>query len=179
MSATDTERPDAIGDCRDALAMLDKIEDVHPGTPATPANVERAESLLGFELPPSLRFFVTEIGSLTVCGREVLGLYADEVAPDVAADIVGATLLERSLGLPDHCIVVANPGNGTRVIVDMDDGGLVRVWTPRSGERGYETYPHFGRYLLEVVSDAEGDEKMARFKERRRAQLERLKNGGG
>lgn len=178
MTATTIERPDGVDDCREALALLDKLEDVHLGTPATPETIERAESILGFELPPSLKHFAATVGSATVGGREVLGLYADEIATDAAVNIVGASLLERPVGLPDRCVVVCNPGNGTRVIVDVQEDCIVRVWTPRSGERGYETHPHFGRFLLELVGDAEGDEKQERFEERRRAQLDRLNKGG-
>lgn len=178
MTATTIERPDGADECREALALLDKLDDVHRGMPATPETIKKAESLLGFELPPSLKHFAATVGSLTVGGREVLGLYADEVATDAAVDIVGASLLERPVGLPDRCIVVGNPGNGTRVIVDVQQGCIVSVWTPRSGDRGYETHPHFGRYLLEVVRDAEGDEEQSRFEERRRAQLDRLNKGG-
>lgn len=178
MTKNTIERSDGVDDCRAALAMLGKLEDVHLGTPATPDTIARAESLLGFELPPSLKLFASEVGSLSIGGNEVLGLYRDEIAADAAVNIVGASLLERPRGLPDRCVVVGNPGNGTRVIVDVEEGGVVRVWTPRSGDRGYETYPHFGAYLLEVVSDAQAGEKEARFRERRREQLERLNRDG-
>lgn len=178
MTKSVIERADGLDDCREALAMLDKLEDVQLGTPATQETISRAESLLGFGLPPSLKHFASEVGSLSIGGNEVLGLYRDEIATDAAVNIVGASLLERSRGLPDRCVVVGNPGNGTRVIVDLDEGSIVRVWTPRSGERGYETYPHFGAYLLELVSDAAAGDKQARFAERRREQLARLNKGG-
>lgn len=171
------ERRDALDECREALALLRKLHDVHFGTPATPGNIARAEATLGLELPPSLRLYLADVGSVTAGYTEVLGLYADEFATDYAANIVGASLLERPRGLPVHCIVVSNPGDGTRVIIDVEHGCNVRTWTPRSGELGDETDPHFGRFLLELAGDAEGDEKMARFQERRRAQLARLKEG--
>lgn len=172
------EPSDGLDDCREALAMLGDLEDVHLGTPATHDTIARAESLLGFELPSSLKHFASQVGSLSVDGNEVLGLYADEIATDAAVNIVGASLVERPRGLPDRCVVVGNPGNGTRIVVDMEEGGVVRVWTPRSGERGYETYPHFGAYLLELVRDAQAGAKQARFEKRRREQLARLNKGG-
>lgn len=171
------ERRDALDECREALALLRRLDGVHLGTPATSGNIARAEAALGLEFPPSLRLYLAEMGSVTAGHTEVLGLYADEFATDYAANIVGASLLERPWGLPDYCVVVCNPGNGTRVIVDVEHGCNVRTWTPRSGELGDETDPDFGRFLLELACDTEGDEKMARFQERRRAQLARLRDG--
>ncbi len=177
MSTSRLEHPGSLDECRDAIAILDKLEDVTFGTPATPDTIERAEAALGVSLPPSLKYFAADAGTVSIAGKEILGLTGEEFSTTLAVNIVGATLLERARGLPDRSVVIHNPGDGTRYVIDLDAGGIVRVWTPRSGERGDERHPHFGRFLLELASDAEGDEKETRFKERRREQLERLNRG--
>lgn len=151
----------SLDECRDAIAALRAVRKAELGRPATADAIQRAESVLGVPLPPSLRFFVETVGRCIVGQHELLGLQGDDFAMDVAANVVGATLIERRAGLPPSCIVFENADAGGSLVVDADHGYVVRRWVPGGGLSA-QVRADFGSYLLKVALDEQEDEQETR-----------------
>jgi hypothetical protein len=154
------ESPSALADYREAVQLLRRLADVRWFTPAPEATIQAAEGALALTFPPSLRAFIAEVGFCQIGGREILGLRGDSFATDAAVNVVGATLLARRSGLAAARVVVENPGDGTRLVVDTSRAGRIWVWIPGQAadkDPSWE-FDHFGALLLQAALDQAEEE---------------------
>ncbi len=158
-----SETPRALEDYREAIQLLRRLADVHWGTPAPDETIKQAEAALGVAFPASLRAFIAEVGSCQIAHREILGIRGDAFSTEYAANVVGASLLERSWGLSPSRIVVENPGDGTRIVVDVARAGRVWKWVRRDTADHDTTwdFDSFGAMLLQAALDQAEEEGVA------------------
>jgi len=149
------ETDDSMTTFRTAVELVRSLRGLRFGRPATDDAVNRAEAALDFGFPPTVHAFVSEFGSCTAGAVAVLGIDGNQFGTGDPTNAVGATLIERMRGLPRDHLVIANPGDGTRLAVDTSAAPFPVVrWDARTGETK-PAYPSFAAYLLAFARDVQ------------------------
>ena len=107
-----------------AIAEIDlrRISFVCAG-PRPEALVERAERVVGFHFPPSLRRFVLECGAGNIGSVEICGVTTEDFEEDKVPNGVWLTMDERQRGLPTDLFVIGEDALGGLIAVEAAGEG--------------------------------------------------------
>ena len=131
----------------------------------SPELVEKAELALGVRFPPSYREFVSKLGCGGIGSLEIYGITSDNFENARVPNGIWLTLEERrSIGLPDHLILIYSLGEGTTYALDTsqrgEDGECPVVAWPVGGSsdsRLEVIAKDFGEFLLSMVREELSD----------------------
>jgi hypothetical protein len=131
--------------------------------PASEAEIERAEKLLGVEFPPTYRRFLATLGAGDAFAEEFYGIVPGGDLEEAAVpNAIGTALADRRGGfVRDDLLMVYDLGEGTYFGIDFSattPGGEhpVVAWhgVPEAGTE--VVAPDFGTFFYETLRDASG-----------------------
>lgn len=128
--------------------------------PAPEDNIDAAERMLGIQMPPSYRRFLTTLGGGSFDDAEFYGIIANKIPGSSVPSMVWRTLEDRKLAAyPKTHITIMSSGYGPVFCLDSsvtnsEDEYPVVEWTPATsatnpGERLAES---FGGFFLDEIS---------------------------
>ncbi len=139
---------------------LDLADFVGPQPEGHVANAERA---LGFNLPPTYREFVLQLGCGSIAGEEFYGVNTDDFENSSVPDAVWTTLKNREDGsIRERFIIVASTGDGGYYVIDTsqqdsDGESPVLEWWPGFSEtegNGRVVAANFAEFLFKKIRPA-------------------------
>jgi len=141
-----------------ARRLLDTKCDFTIGRPALPAQLERAEQLLGLHLPRSYQEFLTSFGELRAPALKILGItQRTDLEHPTLEDCVGATLVGREhYQVPQGYLVCGVDRDGNLLCLDTVamayQEGAVVSWRTQTRAYGDWLAMSFGAYLMRELA---------------------------
>ena len=130
--------------------------------------IKRAESALGFGLPPSYRRFIARLGAGTAGSESIYGVVDSNFITSSAPNAIWLTLKQRrDSRLPSSMVIISDDGMGGYFVLDTAKASPsgeppVEVWEPGSSQPGDKLEfiaPDFGSWFLDAVAFGLSDEE--------------------
>lgn len=129
--------------------------------PASRANVDKSERLVGLLFPPSYRAFLYQFGAGSILGREIYGVVPDPEASGTP-NVVWQTLdARRTFGLPPEYLKLVDLDDSSAIALDASasthdaEMPVVWIWPGELGADllGGELAPDFGSFFARFVNE--------------------------